>query len=201
MKEKLHISPLQKHPTPVAAVDRLCHNLELVHLPSTVFATTWTLFTCRRLSLPQLGTCSPAVDPAMKKVIQNEAYGRYPSRWRVFEFHSTPKACPITASLCSTLFFMVRNWARSVAISHLLEVWAKMMKLTAGPTTSCSFRILHSFVLSDYTTFSIQNKKLWLAFECWNWTSVIVHVNSSSTLFCLVIITNYILTLFSPRSI
>jgi hypothetical protein len=33
IKEKLHISPLQKHPAPVAAVDRRCHSLELLHLP------------------------------------------------------------------------------------------------------------------------------------------------------------------------
>ena len=42
---------------------------------------------------------------------------------------------------------------------HVLEVWAKMMKLTTGLTIPSNFRILPPFVLSDYTTFSIQDKK------------------------------------------
>jgi hypothetical protein len=42
---------------------------------------------------------------------------------------------------------------------HVLEVWAKMMKLTTGLTISSNFRILPPFILSDYTTISIQNKK------------------------------------------
>ena len=42
---------------------------------------------------------------------------------------------------------------------HVLEVWAKMMKLTTGLTIPSNFRILPPFILSDYTTISIQNKK------------------------------------------
>lgn len=87
---------------------------------------------------------------------------------------------------------------------HVLEVWAKIMKLTNGLIAFFQFRkYMPSFIFERLYTFSYQNKKgdsrlnieigLQLLFTI---EYKFVHVNSSSTLFCEAIVTNYILVLF-----